>query len=232
MGVSTVSRSVSTGSSTAPSRAPSRLRCEPVEIAAALQRECDDRAAIVDRGRTWCPTSSPSSSARTTTTACRCTPSRSAPSSPRWCASTPTSRGTSSSAPVEVSLELADDLDTGLFRIRSDVHRRPCRRRHTSRARARRDQHAGLRRRSGYAASSSTADAPASRRPRRRSAAAPTPTSDRRPGHLPRPTREIVLGRPLRCRRPRLHQRHLRRRRSRVQSGELYDGARGAARLD
>ena len=28
---------------------------EPVEIAAALQRECDDRAAIVSRGRTMVP---------------------------------------------------------------------------------------------------------------------------------------------------------------------------------
>ena len=48
--------------------------------------------------------------------------------------------------PVEVSLEEASDLDTGLFRVRSDVHSPPRRRRlHTRRARARANQqHAGL----------------------------------------------------------------------------------------
>ena len=32
-----------------------KSQVEPVEIAAALQRECDDRAAIVSRGRTMVP---------------------------------------------------------------------------------------------------------------------------------------------------------------------------------
>ena len=53
-----------------------KAEVQPVEIASALQRECDDRAAIVARGRTHgARTPSPSSSASTTTTGSASTPS-------------------------------------------------------------------------------------------------------------------------------------------------------------
>ena len=47
-----------------------KSQVEPVEIAAALQRECDDRAAIVSRGRTMVPNAFTSSSGRPTTNGC------------------------------------------------------------------------------------------------------------------------------------------------------------------
>ena len=70
---------------------------EPVEIAAALQRECDDRAAIVSRGRTMVPNAFTVELGPQTTSGCRSTPSRSLTSSPRWSASTRRSRATPSS---------------------------------------------------------------------------------------------------------------------------------------
>ena len=44
---------------------------QPVEVAAALQRELDDQAAVVGRDRTLVPTTSSSNSATTTTTVFR-----------------------------------------------------------------------------------------------------------------------------------------------------------------
>ena len=75
-----------------------KAEVQPVEIASALQRECDDRAAIVARGRTMVPNAFTVALGSTTTSGSTSTPRRWARSWPPWSASTPTSRATRSSA--------------------------------------------------------------------------------------------------------------------------------------
>jgi FHA domain-containing protein len=92
---------------------------EPVEIASALQRECDDRAAIVARGRTMVPNEftvelGPSDHDRLSGYA--------DPLSGELAAMVrehAQEQGYSFIGPVEIGFEQVDDLETGRFRIRS-----------------------------------------------------------------------------------------------------------------
>jgi len=94
---------------------------QPVEVAAALQRECDDRAAIVTRGRTIVPNeftvelgghdydrligyAEPLGSELGA-----------------MVREHADEQGFAFVGPVAVSFELHDDLDTGLFRVRSQA---------------------------------------------------------------------------------------------------------------
>lgn len=94
---------------------------EPVEIASALQRECDDRAAIVARGRTMVPNEftvelGPSDHERLSV--------YSGPLSGELAAMVrehAQEQSYSFLGPVEIGFEQADDLETGRFRIRSRV---------------------------------------------------------------------------------------------------------------
>lgn len=92
---------------------------QPVEIASALQRECDNRAAIVARGRTMVPN----------VFAVELSPTdygRLAPYSDPLCAELAemvrrhaTEQNYMFVGPVTISLERHADLDTGFFRVRS-----------------------------------------------------------------------------------------------------------------
>ena len=102
-----------------------KAEVEPVEVAAALQRECDDRAAIVDRARRVVPNVftvelGPHDYERLSPYA--------EPLDAEFSSMVREHAeevGYVFFGPVEVSLEEASDLDTGLFRIRSDVHSPP-----------------------------------------------------------------------------------------------------------
>jgi len=94
---------------------------QPVEIASALQRECDDKAAIVARGRTIVPNDfrvelGAHDFERLST--------YSAPLSSELADMVREHAGEQGYAlvgPVVVRLEAADDLDTGVFRVVSDA---------------------------------------------------------------------------------------------------------------
>lgn len=98
-----------------------KAEVQPVEVAAALQRECDDRAAIVSRGRTMVPNDftvelGPHDHERLVAYA--------EPLGAELAAMVrehADEQGYAFVGPVAVHLELADDLDTGLFRVRSEV---------------------------------------------------------------------------------------------------------------
>ena len=98
-----------------------KAEVQPVEIASALQRECDDKAAIVGRGRTMVPNDfrvelGPSDYERLVTYA--------APLSAELADMVREHAGEQGYAlvgPVEVSLERADDLETGVFRVVSEA---------------------------------------------------------------------------------------------------------------
>ena len=94
---------------------------EPVEVAGALQREAENRKAIVGQGRVLVPNTyvvelGSSDHARL------------APYEPALCREFASmvrehaqERGWSFVGPVQVELEQAEDLDTGVFRVRSSV---------------------------------------------------------------------------------------------------------------
>ena len=96
-----------------------KAEVEPVEIASALQRECDDRAAIVSRGRTMVPNSfvvelGTADYQRLTV--------YSEPLGAELAdlvAEHAAEQRYSFVGPVTVAFEEADDLDTGMFRVRS-----------------------------------------------------------------------------------------------------------------
>jgi FhaA, N-terminal domain/FHA domain len=98
-----------------------KAEVEPVEIASALQRECDNRAAIVSRGRTMVPNQfhvelGESDFSRLSVYA--------QPLSDELAAMVrehADERGYALVGPVSVDFERSDDLDTGLFRIRSEA---------------------------------------------------------------------------------------------------------------
>ena len=95
-----------------------KAEVQPVEIASALQRECDDRAAIVGRDRTIVPNSFTVDLAPSDFERLDGLPRRACPeSSPTWCASTPASRATRFVGPLTVDIKRDDDLETGLFRV-------------------------------------------------------------------------------------------------------------------
>jgi hypothetical protein len=92
---------------------------QPVEVAAALQRECDDRAAIVTRGRTMVPnefTVELGASDHERLSVYSAPLAGELASMVREHAQ---EQGYSFVGPVEVSFEQAEDLETGRFRIRS-----------------------------------------------------------------------------------------------------------------
>jgi hypothetical protein len=99
-----------------------KAEVEPVEVAAALQRECDDRAAIVDRTRRMVPNVfivelGPHDFERLAPYA--------VPLGTEFASMVREHAeevGYAFFGPVQVDLEQADDLDTGLFRIRSEVN--------------------------------------------------------------------------------------------------------------
>lgn len=98
-----------------------KAEVEPVEVAAALQRECDDRAAIVSRGRTMVPNDftvelGSSDYERLSVYA--------KPLGDELAAMVrehAEEQGYTFIGPVEVDFGLVEDLDTGLFRIRSEA---------------------------------------------------------------------------------------------------------------
>ena len=94
-----------------------KAEVQPVEIASALQRECDDRAAIVTRGRTIVPNAftvdlSPSDYDRLAVY--RDALSRELADVVREHAG---EQGYAFVGPLEVSIKRDDELDTGLFRV-------------------------------------------------------------------------------------------------------------------
>ena len=94
-----------------------RSAVQPMEIAAALQREFDNSAQILSRDRRLVPNDfnielSPTDYDRLATT------TTSSQSSPSCCTSTPRSSTTCSPARSD-QFERADDLTTGRFRVRS-----------------------------------------------------------------------------------------------------------------
>ena len=97
-----------------------RSAVQPVEISAALQREVDNNAQILSRDRRLVPNDFHVEMAKTDLD--RLAPYDNAMArdmtvpAPR---STPSSRATCSPGPVTISYEVADDLTTGRFRVRS-----------------------------------------------------------------------------------------------------------------
>lgn len=71
---------------------------QPVEVASNVQREMDERAAIVAQGRTLVPNDFVVNSPARTGSDSPSTPTTSARNCPNWPASTPPSRATRSSA--------------------------------------------------------------------------------------------------------------------------------------
>ena len=98
-----------------------KAEVQPVEIASALQRECDDKAAIVGRGRTMVPNDfrvelGPTDYERLVTYA--------APLSVELADMVREHAGEQGYAlvgPVEVRLDRSDDLETGVFRVVSEA---------------------------------------------------------------------------------------------------------------
>src|SRR5262249_23430535 len=98
-----------------------KAEVQPVEVAAALQRECDDRAAIVTRGRTMVPNDftvelGPHDHERLAM--------YEEPLGNELGAMVrehAEEQGYQFVGPVTVRLALVDDLDTGMFRVRSQA---------------------------------------------------------------------------------------------------------------
>ena len=93
----------------------------PVEIAASLQRECDDRAAIVARGRTMVPNHFTVELGQRDYERLSVYSAPLAAELAAMVREHATEQRYAFVGPVEVDLELADDLDTGMFRIRSSA---------------------------------------------------------------------------------------------------------------
>ena len=97
-----------------------RSAVQPMEIAAALQREVDNSAQILSRDRRLAPNDfHVDLSAADYDRLVAVRPRRWPTSSPRCCASTRRSSTTSSPARSRSSFERGDDLTTGRFRVRS-----------------------------------------------------------------------------------------------------------------
>jgi hypothetical protein len=94
---------------------------EPVEIAAALQRECDDRAAIVSRGRTMVPNSFTVELGTSDHERLSVYTEPLGDELSAMVREHAEEQGYAFVGPVEVRFTRVDDLDTGLFRIRSEA---------------------------------------------------------------------------------------------------------------
>ena len=103
-----------------------RAEVQPVEIASAIRRAMDDRAAVVGQGRSLVPNIFQIELSRTDfdrLTEVRGRRSRTSSSPPRW--STPTASTTSRVAPSPSPSTVDDALETGVFRVRPATAKRP-----------------------------------------------------------------------------------------------------------
>ncbi len=98
-----------------------KAEVEPVEIAAALQRECDDRAAIVSRGRTMVPNIFAVELGQSDYERLSVYAKPLGDELAAMVREHSAEQGYAVVGPVAVSFERVDDLDTGLFRIRSEA---------------------------------------------------------------------------------------------------------------
>ena len=98
-----------------------KAEVQPVEIASALQRELDDRAAIVAQGRTLVPNDFVVELSERDSERSAGTPISWPPSSSTWCAAMPTSSATRSSVRSRSRSSRRATCETGVFRVRSSA---------------------------------------------------------------------------------------------------------------
>jgi hypothetical protein len=94
---------------------------QPVEVAAALQRECDDRAAIVTRGRTMVPNDFTVELGQHDHDRLAMYAEPLGNELAAMVREHAEEQGYQFVGPVQVRFELVDDLDTGIFRVRSQA---------------------------------------------------------------------------------------------------------------
>lgn len=94
---------------------------QPVEVAAALQRECDDRAAIVSRERTMIPNDFVVELGQHDHDRLAMYADPLGAELAAMVREHADEQGYQFMGPVAVGFELVDDLDTGVFRVRSQV---------------------------------------------------------------------------------------------------------------
>ncbi|MGH3343773.1 MAG: FhaA domain-containing protein [Carbonactinosporaceae bacterium] len=94
---------------------------QPVEIASALQRECDDKAAIVSRGRTMVPNDFVVELGKHDHERLSVYAEPLAAEFVDLVRDYAQQQRYSFVGPVEVRFDLADDLDTGMFRVRGQA---------------------------------------------------------------------------------------------------------------
>lgn len=98
-----------------------KAEVQPVEIASALQRECTDRAAIVSRGRTIVPNDFVVELGQHDFDRLSVYAQPLGAELAGMVTEYAQEQGYSFVGPVQVQFELADDLDTGMFRVRSQA---------------------------------------------------------------------------------------------------------------
>ena len=96
-----------------------KAEVQPVEIAAALQKEMDDRAAVVSRGRTVVPNVFTADLSPTDDERLSVHRDTLQSELARLVGEYATQQDYTLLGPVEVTLDRDDDLDTGIFRIHS-----------------------------------------------------------------------------------------------------------------
>src|SRR4051812_11315769 len=94
---------------------------QPVEVAAALQRECDDRAAIVTRGRTMVPNEFTVELGQHDHDRLAMYAEPLGDELSAMVREHAEEQGYQFVGPVSVRFALVDDLDTGMFRVRSQA---------------------------------------------------------------------------------------------------------------
>lgn len=99
-----------------------KAEVQPVEVASALARECDDRAAIVGRGRTIVPNAFVVELGRSDHERLSGLADTLAAELATAVREHADDQGYSFIGPVDVAFEEVDELDTGVFRIRSASH--------------------------------------------------------------------------------------------------------------
>jgi hypothetical protein len=98
-----------------------KAEVQPVEVAAALQRECDDRAAIVTRGRTMVPNDFSVELGAHDHDRLAMYEEPLTAELAAMVREHAEEQGYTFVGPVRVHLDLVDDLDTGMFRVRSQA---------------------------------------------------------------------------------------------------------------
>jgi len=98
-----------------------RSEVQPVEIASALQRECDDKAAIVARGRTIVPNHFTVELGESDHERLVAYAEPLAGELSGMVREHAAEQGYSFVGPVDINWERDDDLDTGVFRVRSEA---------------------------------------------------------------------------------------------------------------